>query len=40
MEKRSKGLQVLVEDLKPGLAIVVAFAENMNQIIEIHGEDY
>ncbi|GAA5967583.1 hypothetical protein JCM3765_002294 [Sporobolomyces pararoseus] len=31
--------QIPLEDLKPGLAIVVDFAENMNQIIQINSKD-
>lgn len=37
-KKRSEGIAVLVEDLKPGLAWTLDFSENMGEIIKINGE--
>jgi D-lactate dehydrogenase (cytochrome) len=37
-QKRTAGESVSMEDLKPGLAFVLDFAENMNEIIQINGE--
>lgn len=38
-EKIAKGEHVVLEDLVPGLALVVDFAENMNQIISLNAQD-
>jgi D-lactate dehydrogenase (cytochrome) len=38
-EKIEKGEAVVLEDLVPGLALVVDFAENMNQIISLNAQD-
>jgi D-lactate dehydrogenase (cytochrome) len=38
-EKLAKGEQVVLADLVPGLALVVDFAENMNQIISLNAQD-
>ncbi|ORY89746.1 FAD-linked oxidase-like protein [Leucosporidium creatinivorum] len=38
-KKRSEGIAVLVEDLKPGLAWTIDFSENMGEIVKINADD-